>query len=281
MKKSLKLLTLSLPLFFISQICFASISNDLPSCYQNSELKNIDTIGRELIVVIDGTFDPDVELKKMVHDKVQSYIRPNDKISVISFSSYIGEAYTKLRFSGIIEAGVPDGKRNSISKKVLRQIDDCLQGQINFARKSIDDAIKSGFKPAGVEVPKSEIVGNLSRVLKSLLIPSSEAAAPKTVLLVSDMLENSDITTFYKSNAVKPINVQSEIEKVKSGGYTTNWYGANVYIMGAGWVHKKYRSGFRGSDIMASLESFWEEYFKLSNATIVEFGQPVLMSELK
>jgi hypothetical protein len=281
MKKSLKLLTISLPLILVSQMCFASIRNDLPSCYPNSELNNIDVVGRELIVVIDGTFDPDVGLKKLVHAKVQSYIQPNDKISVASFSSYVGEAYTQLRFSGIIEAGIPDGKRSSISKKVLRQVDDCLQGQINFARKSIDDAIKSGFKPAEVEVPKSEIIGNLSRVLKTLLIPSSETAAPKTVLLVSDMLENSDITTFYKHNAVKPINVQSEIKKVKSGGYTTNWYGANVYIMGAGWVHKKYRSSFRGSDVMASLESFWEEYFKLSHATIVEFGQPVLMSELK
>jgi len=259
----------------------AEIRNDIPSCYKsvNLEIPEADQ-GRELIVVLDGTFDPDVNLKKSVHGKVQRYIKPNDRVSVVSFSSYIGDAYTQLRFSGKLEPIIPKRERSAISKKVLRQIDGCMANQMAFARRSIDEAIKSGFKPAGTEVPKSEIIANLSRVLDSLLQPDSEQSKLKTVLLVSDMLENSDITSFYRSGGVKAINVDAEIEKVKTGGHYTTWHGARVYVVGAGWVHQKYRKGFRGSNVMVSLEMFWRNYFELSGADLIAFGQPILMREL-
>ena len=280
----MKIMTLSLSLALLMTGISASHAeprNDIPSCYQSIDLKKTNTDqGRELIVVIDGTFDPDVNLKKSVHEKVQRYISPNDRIRVVSFSSYIGSEYTQLRFSGELESAIPKGERNSISKKILRQIDSCIAKQMAFSRRSIDSAIKDGFKPADIEVPKSEIIGNLSRVLNSLLLPNPNSSQPKTVLLVSDMLENSDITSFYKSNSVKTINVETEMKKIKAGNYFTDWYGAKVYVIGAGWVHKKYRDGFRGSHIMASLEAFWHEYFELSGAKLVAFGQPVLIQEL-
>ncbi len=231
-------------------------------------------------MVVDGTFDPDVNLKKTVHAKVQRFLAPNDQISIVSFSSYIGDSYTQLRFAGKLEPEIPKEQRSSISKKLLRQLDSCMAKQVSYARNKIDEAIKNGFKPADVEVPKSEIIGNLSRILDPLLLPKAEGGSVKTVLLVSDMLENSDITTFYRSGGVKAINVTAEIEKVKAGQYITDWHGANVYVIGAGWVHQKYRNGFRGSDVMSSLQSFWQQYFALSGANLVAFGQPVLMSEL-
>lgn len=260
---------------------YADVRNDIPSCYRSiNPATPVAEAGRELIVVIDGTFDPDVNLKKSVHAKVQNFIAPNDRVSIVSFSSYIGDAYTKLHFSGKLEPVIAEDKRSTISKKLLRQLDGCMEKQMAFTRKSIDEAIMAGFKPADLEVPKSEIIGNLSRVLGSLLPPEEDGQPPKTVLLVSDMLENSDITSFYKAGGVKAINVSAEIEKVKSGQYFSDWYGANVYVIGAGWVHQKYRNGFRGSDVMRSLESFWSQYFELSSANLVAFGQPVLMREL-
>lgn len=260
----------------------AELRNDIPSCYQSVNLELPDaSSGRELIVVIDGTFDPDIDLKKSVHGKVQRFIHPNDKISVVSFSSYVGSDYTQLRFSGRLEPQIPQGERNAISKKALRQFDNCLGKQLLFARKLIDDAIKGGFKPADVEVPKSEIIANLSRIINPLLAPTAGNMPEKTVLVVSDMLENSDITSFYRAGGVRMIDVSEEINKVKSGNYLTHWHGANVYVIGAGWVHQKYRNSFRGSNVMGALEAFWRSYFELSEAHLVEFGQPVLMRELK
>jgi len=262
---------------------YSEMRNDIPSCYESL---NVDSpsaeAGRDFFVIIDGTFDPDLNLKRSIHDKVHRFMEPNDRISIVSFSSYIGDSYTALQFSGALEPQIPTKDRSSISKKVLKRFDHCMAQQPTFSRKSIDSAIKRSFKQEGVEVPKSEIVTNLSRLLEPLLVNSSdEREDSRIVLIVSDMLENSDITSFYRSGEVRLVDAELEIDKIKSGGYVSNWMGAKVYVIGAGWVPEKYRGKFRGSKVMKSLQNFWRLYFESSNATLVAFGQPMLMQELR
>lgn len=263
---------------------YSEMRNDIPSCYENL---NVDSpsveAGRDFFVIIDGTFDPDLNLKRSIHNKVHGFMKPNDRISIVSFSSYIGDSYTALQFSGELEPQIPTKDRSSISKKVLKRFDHCMAQQRAFSRGAIDSAIKSSFKLEGVEVPKSEIVANLSHLLEPLLEEGSSGGSDnsKIVLIVSDMLENSDITSFYKSGEVRVVDAQIEMDKMKSGGYVSNWQGAKVYVIGAGWVPEKYRGKFRGSNVMKSLQNFWKLYFESSNATLIAFGQPELMQELR
>ena len=258
----------------------AQLKNAIPSCYQayGVEQKSSGRIERELLVLVDGTFDPDVGLKRTVHQKVHGFLSRGDRVSVVSFSSYGEERYTNIKFSGLVEAPPTQEHRNAISKKVLRKFDACMARQTHFVKAKVDEAIKASFKTPDHEVPYSEILGNLKQVLEPLV--NSSPAANKVILLVSDMLENSDVTSFYRSNTVKKIDPEAEIEKVRNVGLVSNFGGAEFFVIGAGWVPQKYRGKTRGSKVMLALELFWQEYFEISGASLNGFGKPVLVQEL-
>ena len=102
--------------------------------------------------------------------------------------------------------------------------------------------------------------------------------------MVSDMLENSNITSFYAPDTgPRKIDAAVELAKTDKAKVVTDYRGAKVYVIGAGVVPKsnKPRSGnYRSQEIMAPLKSFWAQYFEKSNAKLVEFGQPLLLAPL-
>jgi hypothetical protein len=63
--------------------------------------------------------------------------------------------------------------------------------------------------------------------------------------------------------------------------------GARVFVLGAGLVQenaggKNKDSGvYRNPKTMASLRQFWKMYFEASNAKLLEFGAPALLSPVK
>lgn len=255
----------------------AQIRNDVPSCYQLAKLDSAlsaPVSNRELVVVIDATFFPDMTLRKSVRDKISRFLKEGDKVSIISFSAYVADNYTNIHFSGWIEGDIE--KRNKISKKILTQFDNCRGRQQAFMRSKLDETLAAAFKAENSDVPRTEIIVNLSRIVAPLLHTSK--AERKILLLVSDMFENSDVTSFYSRNQVKVIDPVQELEKVKRADMITSFGGAEVYVTGAGWVSDL--SGFRGSKVMDPIRNFWKIYFEASAATMVAFGQPMLIEEL-
>ncbi len=269
-------------LIFISLQSFASQRNDFPSCYDAYKIDKVkmdDVAGRELFVVIDGTFDPDDILKQSVHDNVHQFVRLGDRFNIVSFSAYLQNNYTKLKIAGQIEQVMAPDSRDGISKPILQKFDICMRRQQEFARKSIDEAIISSFKPADVEVPSSEIVGSFAQAISTLI--SDSPARKKVILIVSDMLENSDITSFYRANTLRLIDPQNELSKITDADMLAQFSGADVYVIGGGWVPEKYRNNLRGSKKMKLLKDFWGLYFEQSGATLVEFGSPILMGKIR
>ncbi len=263
----------------LSTITFASQRNDVPSCYDAYNITAEKSVERELFVVIDGTFDPDINLKRTVHAKVHDFLRPGDRFNILSFSAYLEDNYTNLKSAGQIEALISEDIRNSISKSSLKKFDICMKKQTIHIRKSIDQAIVSSFKPKNVEISNSEIIGNFSHTVRNAIAGSR--ATKKIVLVVSDMLENSDITSFYRSNTLRDIDPNHEFSTISNSEMLGNFNGASIFVIGGGWVPQKYRNSLRGSKRMKGLKDFWQLYFENSNASLVEFGMPVLIGNLK
>lgn len=255
----------------------AQIRNDVPSCYQIANLESAlsePVSNRELVVVIDATFFPDMALRKSVRDKISRFLKEGDRVSIISFSAYVADNYTNIHFSGWMEGNIE--KRNKISKKMLTQFDSCRGRQQVFMRSKLDETLAAAFKVDNSDVPRTEIIVNLSRVVAPVL--NASKAERKILLLVSDMFENSDVTSFYSRNQVKAIDPVQELEKVKRADMIASFGGAEVYVAGAGWVSDL--SGFRGSKVMDPIRNFWKSYFEASSATMIAFGQPMLIEEL-
>lgn len=262
---------------FTSMMACAQQRNDVPGCYAHAKLApelSTPVDSRELFVVLDATFSPDEKIKKLVSDKVQRFIKPGDRISVISFSAFVSDNYTDLKFTGLLDTNIQD--RDDVAKKSLQILDNCLAKQNVFARSKIEQAISDGYRKDDT-LPKTEIIANLAQVVGPRVAGSS--ANRKVVLLVSDLFENSDITSFYSNNQIRIIQPEAEMSKVQTAEMLTDFAGAEIYVVGAGWLEADYR-GFRGTKMMMPLRKFWQSYFEASNAVVKGFGQPMLIEDL-
>lgn len=256
---------------------YSNTEKPLPSCFDLAKIEKNSTPSsqkRTLIVAIDGTFGPDNNLKRNVHNKVHNFIRPGDEISIISFSAYVNGNYTKIQFSGTLDTPVEN--RHSISKTKLSKFDNCIKRQQEYFRKKINIGLKSSFKTDKTEIPNTEIVNNLSNSIAPIV---REISSDKKILvLVSDMLENSDITSFYQSGKIKLINPKLELEKITSANMISDLNNTDVYVIGAGWNEN---NDFKGGQAMQNIKSFWNLYFLKSNAKLLEYGQPILLGNIQ
>lgn len=256
----------------------AAERNDIKSCYDFAKIDPSTAkvvSGRHLFVAVDGTFSPDINIKKLVHEKVHLFLQPGDKITIISFSAYVKDFYTDVLFSGRLDTDIAD--RDDVSKKSLMTFDNCMAKQTQFVKTKVDTHIKNAFKPNDADVPKTEIITNLSQVIAPQVAVNQEER--RVLLLVSDMVENSDVTSFYSKNTLKVITPEQEMQKVQKANMLSDFKQADIYVLGAGWVPATSK-GFRGGQVMLPLKQFWQQYFEVSNAQLKEFGQPVLMSDM-
>ncbi len=281
-KKYMSIRYFILCVVLVTSNAVAKIRNDVPSCYAAYKINaptNNGMSSRELFVVVDGTFEPDEKLKRHVYSKIVNMLRPSDSVSFISFSTYIDDKYTNLQFAGKYEALLSKQQRNSISKRTLKKFDRCMEKQRNFIKSGIGNALNRSFKTEGEEIPYSEIVGNLSTVVSTLVSVSN--SPKKTMLLVSDMLENSEITTFYSRGNLRVINAENEISKIEKANMFARLENVNIYVVGGAWKAPTTRDGMRASTAIKALGDFWRLYFGRSGAELVELGQPHLINELE
>ena len=99
------------------------------------------------------------------------------------------------------------------------------------------------------------------------------------MLLASDMLENSSVSSFYLHNAVRRIDPQVEMKNATAAGLIGDFGGARVYVIGAGLLggDAKVKNAYRDTQTVSALKEFWTLYFQKSNASIGEFGAPALL----
>lgn len=252
------------------------------SCFDIAGIKtNQNQLDKELFVLIDQTTILDTRLKDNAIQKVRSVIESrlnsNFAITIIKFSAFTNpQTYPTVVTSITIDPIIPQKERNSISKIKLKQFDKCIEEQRLAASKEVRDAITKSFGIESKYWEKSDILKTLHDI--SLDVISKSNAKDKIILIISDMLENSSITTFYKNNAPRLIVPENEIKIAKK--FIGNFAGARVFIVGLGNIPSDISQGsYRDPKIMMALTEFWENYFKLSNANLIEIGKPELMTK--
>lgn len=150
--------------------------------------------------------------------------------------------------------------------------------QTKQASRLLGGAMKSAFSIGNNNIAKSDVLASLkdisSRVKKS-------TADRKIVLIASDMLENSSISSFYAKQSVRKIDPEKELKLATDNHMFGDFGGAKVYVIGAGLLTedaKQAQGVYRSPQIMQALATFWKAWFLKSNAEIVEFGQPALLN---
>ena len=251
--------------------------NDVPSCYDALKISNPNSsVEKELFILVDQTTPLDKNMMIYTYKNMMKFIKNGYAVTIASFSANSNGKYTDVAYSGTLESLLPDNAKHDIAKKVLRKYQGCMNGQYKFAKKKATKALVGVLKGANKKLPHSDIIKSLDDISKHII--SASKASHKVVLLVSDMIEHSSITTFYTKGNLKKVNADKELAKVKSSGHLANFSGADVYVIGAGIIGK---NGYRDAKTLKSLTTFWENYFSLTHANLKAFGTPMLLEDVQ
>lgn len=258
----------------------AAQRNDIPSCYTYAGLaaEQPAPSGRELVVIVDQTTPLSAELRHSALKTALRYIKPGDEVLVYQFSAYMADSHLRLPFEGHMETPLGNARRNSIGMDSLRKLDRCMAQQQAFFGEAFADKFNASAGTETTRIDKSEIMFSLRQIAQDLLRrPSSQ----RVILLVSDLLENSDFGNFYARNTLRTINPSLELKKAESKQLFTDFGGARVYVHAAGMVPADSKRSYRSGVAIEALRQFWTGYFEHSNATLEAFGAPSLTADLQ
>jgi hypothetical protein len=254
-----------------------SARNDVPSCYKALHIANPDPVPqKELFILVDQTTQLDKKLMIYTYKNMMHFIKNGYKVTIASFSSNANGKYTDVAYSGQLEALLPQNAQYDIAKKKLRKYQSCMNGQYRYAKKKATKALVATLKGANKKLPHSDILKSLNDIAAHLIKTSS--AKEKVVLLVSDMMEHSSITTFYSKGSLRRINTKKEMAKLNKSGYKADFDGAKVYIIGAGMAGGK---SYRDSKTLKALTDFWQTCFAQSHAKLEAIGTPMLLEDIQ
>lgn len=248
----------------------------VPSCYKAIPTGLVPAApAREVFVLIDQTTPLPPEIKTAVDDSVRRLVKPGTRFTIASFSAFSQGRATTVLSSGTVETGIPPQQRGDVSVPLLRKIDQCLAQQESYANRSALGTVGKAIAGASSDLAKSDVLASLSQL--SARVAASKSR-DKIVIIVSDMIENSGVTTFYAKRTLRRIDPQVELDKVGKAGVVGNFGGARVYVIGGALLPD---NGYRAEPELKALEKFWDAWLRGSKAKLVEFGRPNLVNPVE
>jgi hypothetical protein len=263
--------------------CIASGNerNDLQSCYDTAQLSELKpaSSGRELIVVVDETVPVPEDIQKQAWGQITRFVQPGDSVKLYSFSAFLPGEYLRLIYAGKLDKNLGEEARDDASARKLRTLDQCLARQPQDFETDFGKRFVKSLRDARQDIPRSEIMNALRKIGDD--IKTAENTHDHVVFLISDMLENSDYTSFYAKNQIKNLVVAEELKKAQTHNLFADLSGARIYVTGAGLITDGIKQSYRSGKTMDALNEFWAGYFSHSNASLAGFGTPSLGGDLK
>ncbi len=228
---------------------------------------------RALYILVDET----VPLSKAMEQKITSLLsgwgRMGDKVKIARFSASYRGLYPELVYEKHIEQKPTDNYMFNLRYKDKKLVASCLERQQLQFKKSFSKQLKASLKAVNPKIPKSELMGSLKLLSKQIIL--KDKAKEKVVLLISDGLENSELTSFYSGGKLRSVSSQKEISKLRRKGMMGYWKNTRVYMYGLGLMPDKKQYANPGR--INSLKKFWERYFVEGGGRVKAIGTPELL----
>ncbi|OSQ40650.1 hypothetical protein [Thalassospira mesophila] len=252
-------------------------SAKIGSCYDQVRISDIATpkLSRDLYIVVDQTLIFDKNLQEDAYRKLQDFVTPGTAYHVVTFSANAAGRYASVLINAQVDTPLDNDTRYDISKKMLVQLDACQQKQALLAKKALGQALLKAFGGASTELPHTELMGNLANISRNLTGASD--INDKYLVVISDMIENSDLLSFYKAGNLEKANTDAHFENYAQAGAIGDWQQAKVYVIGGGYAPD---GSYWSSAQLKILRDFWTSYFERANARMMEFGTPSLLGNI-
>lgn len=255
--------------------------NDIPSCYAANKVKHYTaSYNREVYVLVDQTVKLDKTLKKSVLMNLARLVQPGTRFVVTEFSAFSQGRYTQVLTRGVVEPPVPQEDVGDIVMTRLQSFRSCLKQQLTVGRKVAVAAAWKAMNSSESSLDHSDILMALNAVAPEI---RNDKASQKVLFLVSDGLENSSVTSFYRHGVIRKLDVQRELGLVKKNDLMPKLGNVKVYVLGGAMLppskkgSKAAVEGYRDPQTLMSLKHFWQQYFSQAGAQLAEFGEPALL----
>lgn len=230
-----------------------------------------------LFVVADESVGFDRNMIMRANEMMVEWLEPGRSVEVIRFSSGVKGRYTEVVSSGRLDPEPSDSFTNNLKRSELARFDKLHRQQLMLAKIQAQKALLSIIKTSNSSVPYSDIVSNMKHVGDHI---KQYASNRKVVLVISDMLENSSIITFYSKGHVKTVNPDAALKAVADAGMVAD-FGENVdvYVLGLGYFWAGEGSGkerYLDPKRASKVKEFWKRYFETSHANVREIGMPLM-----
>jgi len=256
--------------------------HEFRSCYDyyKLDIRPEMQIDEAVFVLLDQTTLFDRRLKDQIVSMARSRLRPGNHVYLAKFSAFVNGYYNDWLFDATLDRPLSESQRYEIRKSTLSRLDNCLKKQKKYIRKKIKKSLENAFLKEEEHIPKSDILFALKDFSENVIKKLS--AKRKIVIIASDMLENSSVTSFYHNGHLRTIDPEHELKKVEKAGLFGDFDGAEVYVIGAGIIndHHRNRIGYKDTRSLMRLKKFWQKYFEYSKARLIEMGAPALKHSL-
>ncbi len=260
--------------FLLSAHSISAQAQEFPERYKNCYadpsfgFKKTPDQKAHLYVLIDQTVGFDIELQKNVYQAVINFLQPGLTISIFNFSSNVNKQSIK-RASRLwldtkltsLQGFFADGDQDLLAA--------CQDKQKAIVQRIIGVNLSKIFNDKTPTRTHSEVLYNLKIISDAF---RRDRIKRKYILLVSDMIENSHIASFYDKEILKRVNIKEELKAIKAKGYVNNFRGARVFIAGGGYGQE--------SPFIGNLEAFWRAYFNANKGKLIEFGKPQILNPI-
>lgn len=271
----------TMAIFGASAIAQGDMPSALPDCRQFAKLAVDEDPARiALFVIIDQTTPFSPALRQTVADQIAPLLKPGTDVMIYQFSAYMGGRYTQKVLGARMNAPIDATSRNAISKSALDRFDKCMAFQDSEIRKFAGTALRDAFGASSSSIGKSDVVASLRDVSEQV---KKSSASRKLVLIASDMLENSAVSSFYTNGTVRKIDPAAELLRIESNKLLGDFGHADLFVIGAGLIEESVekKTAYRDPKTMQALQNFWRQYFEKSNGRLVEFGAPSMLGQIR
>lgn len=231
---------------------------------------------KALYVLIDQTMEITQPMKKTIVDLVSEWGTNGERVLISRFSANIKGNFTELVFDEVGNIPPSEAYLFHLRRKHKKSILACIKERKTQFHDALVNTLTNTLKLADDKLPKTNLIHSLNDFAEQLI--ADRRIKDKTVLLVSDGLENSDLFSFHKRGNIKSISHQNMLNKVRRKKLIPNWYNAKIYLMGLGYISDE--KAYIRPRLMKPLKRFWTKYFLEGNGVIRvnSIGTPMLLT---
>ncbi len=245
------------------------------SCYQQLELETpVGNINKALYIFVDQTTPLSATMRANLNKLLSEHPQRGELVRIARFAPNVKGQYIELLYEG-----VRDSKPSEPYLYHLRDEDNaallaCLDKQDKSLQQSFNSALQQSLGMINTKLPKTELLYGLKRLSESVLI--NNEVDNKTVLIISDGMENSEVISFYGRRSIDKRKIATAMEMVNQKNLLADWRGAQIYMFGLGNIQDE-RKHIQPSQLEPLLH-FWQQYFAAGGAIIKELGTPAILS---